>query len=201
MSARVSEDAVRSALTWARNYGEIESYSVVAPSGRRWKVVLAPTPVSGATDGITLLSGVVPGEMVLTSREALAFAYGCAVAGAKERRAEFAAREWGWGPPEGGVMNERRHVMWLCDRCGDHAEVEPGGLCEVCCEGTIQVVPMVPEALLRPIEDEVNRLRAVLTTAVGELAGWREKCSPVERDELVDDFVEAARAALAASSS
>jgi hypothetical protein len=98
MSARVSEDAVRSALTWARNYGEIESYEVVAKSGRRWKIVLSgPTPVSGSTDGITLLSGVVPGEIVLTSREALAFAYGCAVAGAKERRADFAARAWGWG--------------------------------------------------------------------------------------------------------
>lgn len=193
MSARVSEDAVRSALTWARNYGEIESYSVVASSGRRWKIVLAPTPVSGATDGITLLSGVVPGEMVLTSREALAFAYGCAVAGAKERRAEFAAREWGWDPPEGGVMSERQHVLWLCDRCGDHAEVEPGGQCEACCEGTIHVVPVVPEMIVRPIEDEANRLRAVLTTAVGELADWREACSAVERDELVDRFVEAAQ--------
>lgn len=198
MSARVSEDEVRSALTWARNYGEIESYSVVAPSGRRWKIVLAATPVSGARDGITLLSGVVPGEMVLTSREALAFAYGCAVAGAKERRAEFAAREWGWDPPEAGVT-ERRHVLWLCDRCGDHAEVEPGGRCEVCCEGTIQVVPVVAEAIVRPVTDEVNRLRAVLTTAVGKLAGWRDKRA-VERDELVDDFVEAARAALTASS-
>ena len=38
----------------------------------------------------------------------------------------------------------RVYKMWVCDHCGDNAEVEPGGLCEVCSEGTIQVVPMVP---------------------------------------------------------
>ena len=40
----------------------------------------------------------------------------------------------------------RSYVLWLCDACGDHAEVEPGGRCEVCEEGTIQVVPVVPAA-------------------------------------------------------
>lgn len=33
--------------------------------------------------------------------------------------------------------------LWICDNCGDHAEVEPGGRCEVCEEGTIQIVPVL----------------------------------------------------------
>jgi hypothetical protein len=98
---RVNEDDVRSALSWARNYGEIASYRSIASSGRRWRIVLpAVTTVSGAEPGDFLLGRpVVPIEMVLTSREALAFAYGCAAAGVRpESRASFAAREWGWDP-------------------------------------------------------------------------------------------------------
>jgi hypothetical protein len=86
MSARVSEDTVHSFLTWARNYGEIESFKIVADSGRRWKIVL-PEVWS---------ENMVPREFVLTSREALAFGYGLAVGGASERRSDFASREWGW---------------------------------------------------------------------------------------------------------
>jgi hypothetical protein len=37
---------------------------------------------------------------------------------------------------------------------------------------------------------------AVLETAVSELADWRDKGGDVMRDELVDDFIEAARAEL-----
>ncbi len=46
-------------------------------------------------------------------------------------------------------MSEARHVLWLCDHCGDNAECEPGDQCEVCCTGTIQVVPVVPVAAVR----------------------------------------------------
>jgi hypothetical protein len=36
----------------------------------------------------------------------------------------------------------------------------------------------------------------VLQTAVTELDGWRDKGSDVMRDELVDDFIAAAKAAI-----
>jgi len=100
VSARVSEDTVRSFLTWARNYGEIESFSSVADSGRRWKIVLPDEVWSNGPDptlgGFTPPENMVPREFVLTSREALAFGYGLAAAGVRECREDFASREWGW---------------------------------------------------------------------------------------------------------
>lgn len=41
------------------------------------------------------------------------------------------------------------YVLWICDHCGDAAECEPGDECEVCCEGTIRVVPVIPVATVR----------------------------------------------------
>lgn len=96
---RVSEDDVRGFLTWGRNYGEIESYRSIATRGRRWAVSLPAGRIvtaSGALPGWTE-TNLVPVEFVLTGREALAFGYGLAVAGAStETRQSFAAREWGW---------------------------------------------------------------------------------------------------------
>lgn len=37
-----------------------------------------------------------------------------------------------------------RYVLWLCDFCGDVAESDPDSRCEVCCKGTIRVVPVQP---------------------------------------------------------
>lgn len=100
LSLRVTDEHVRGFLVWARNYGEIESYERVANSGRKWRITLpAIATASGAeSDSITNYGQgrIVPASFVLTSREAVAFGYGLAVAGAREPRADFAAREWGW---------------------------------------------------------------------------------------------------------
>lgn len=96
---RVSDDDVRHWLTWARNYEEIESFANVAERGRKWKITLAePATADGAPLGGFMghrPETVVPEEVVLTSREALAFCMGCAAA----RRVESFTRkheEWGW---------------------------------------------------------------------------------------------------------
>lgn len=95
--ARISDDEVRRCLTWARNYGEIESFKMVRPSGRKWLVrTTEQTTISGQVLGWTERHAV-PSELVFTSREALAFGYGLAIAGAYHGgRQAFAAREWNW---------------------------------------------------------------------------------------------------------
>lgn len=98
---RVNDYNVERFLAWGRNYGEIESYEKIAASGRKWLVRLPAgrtfTVDGGEVTWLTGPAGIVPDELVLTSREALAFGYGLAVAGgsAKTRR-EFAVREWDW---------------------------------------------------------------------------------------------------------
>lgn len=98
-SGRVDDYEVDRYLVWARNYGEIESYERVAGKGRKWLIRLpavAPVTASGMEPGWSERS-IVPQEFVLTSREALAFGFGLAVAGARsETRAETARREWDW---------------------------------------------------------------------------------------------------------
>lgn len=103
---RVTEDMVRSALAWPRNYGEIHNFRSVMPRGRRWEIELpGEVSVSGSEAGFMthnimtgepLPQGVVPRVFVLTSREALAFSYGCAAGGVHDRT-EFAREKWGWG--------------------------------------------------------------------------------------------------------
>src|SRR3954468_4740989 len=99
---RVTDEMVRSFLTWGRNYGELDSFKCLPDArGRKWHIEI-PAAVNAATSDspVLLVSSpdrIVPAEFVLTNREALAFGYGLAVAGARtETRAEFAAREWGW---------------------------------------------------------------------------------------------------------
>jgi len=95
---RATDEMVRSALTWARNYEEIHSFDLIAAAGRKWRIRLPSSVVVGA--GLWLRPGrpqdAVPDELFLTNREALAFAYGCAVGGARHGRAEFAREKWGW---------------------------------------------------------------------------------------------------------
>lgn len=99
MSARVSEDQVRHFLIWGRNYGELRSYRSLPVRGRRWMITLPgdrPITASGMDPGL-IERNLVPVEFVLTSREALAFGYGLAIAGARdELRSAYAKREWGW---------------------------------------------------------------------------------------------------------
>jgi hypothetical protein len=85
----------------------------------------------------------------------------------------------------------RSYVLWLCDRCGDHAEVEPGGVCEVCEKGIVREVRVVPLA-------EVARLRATLLDAVVATCGSRVSHAPnpiytpqisVERVEMWRDVL------------
>jgi hypothetical protein len=99
MSARVDEDEIRHFLTWGRNYGELASYRSLPVPRRRWSITLPgerPITASGMDPGLIERS-VIPVEFVLTSREALAFGYGLAIAGAREEtRAVYATREWGW---------------------------------------------------------------------------------------------------------
>lgn len=100
---RVSDHTVERFLAWARNYGEIETWRRVATSGRKW-LIRMPEGRTFTVDGgdvglLTSSDGIVPDELVLTSREALAFGYGLAVAGGRgESRQDFAARERDWNP-------------------------------------------------------------------------------------------------------
>lgn len=100
---RVTDDLVHGFLVWARNYGEIESFERISERGRKWKIRLAAPVAAKGNDTPDILDRMfggakrwVPQEFVLTSREALTFGYGCAVAGQREARRDFAKREWGW---------------------------------------------------------------------------------------------------------
>lgn len=97
---RVRDRDVESFLTWARNYTEIDSYKKLPnTTGRKWLIEIPnvePVTASGSRPSWTE-GRVVPRSFVLTSREAIAFGYGLAIAGARpETRAVFAAREWNW---------------------------------------------------------------------------------------------------------
>lgn len=50
-------------------------------------------------------------------------------------------------------------------------------------QGPVEVVPA----------SRYDALRGVVATAIEELDGWRDKGSDVMRDELVDDFLAAAK--------
>jgi len=100
MSQQVTDYMVEGFLVWARNYKEIDEFVKVAERGRKWRIRLPlghpPITASGLPVGWTE-NRVVPTEIVLTNREALAFGFGLAVAGARtELRSDFATREWGW---------------------------------------------------------------------------------------------------------
>jgi hypothetical protein len=100
---RVTDDMVRHVLTWARNYKEIESYGLIAQSGRKWRIRLhQPVRVGARANVLDAILGIrpedeVPAEMVLTSREAFLFGYGCAVGVTMHGRDNFAREQWGWG--------------------------------------------------------------------------------------------------------
>ncbi|MCA1571008.1 MAG: hypothetical protein LC798_11945 [Chloroflexi bacterium] len=100
MSRRVTDEIVHRFLVWARNYEEIESFRKIAPSGRCWRIRIRPGVRADGMDRSVLddILGdddrVVPTEIVLTSREALVFGYGCAVAGASRHRDDWTQEDW-----------------------------------------------------------------------------------------------------------
>lgn len=64
----------------------------------------------------------------------------------------------------------KHYKLWICNRCGDNAECEPGELCEVCSEGTIRVVDVVPVERSR---DDPERWDAVVANAIeAEFRRW-----------------------------
>lgn len=93
---RATDEMVRDALIWARNYEEIESYRLVATRGRKWEVKLPSALVLGAGFFRGRPQDEVPAVLVPTNREALAFAYGCAAGGERGPR-QRKRDEWGWG--------------------------------------------------------------------------------------------------------
>jgi hypothetical protein len=96
---RIKDTDVERFLIWGRNYGEIESFKKLDAVGRKWVIKLPPGrtfTASGMNPGM-LERAIVPDEFVLTSREALTFGFGLAIAGGMSRtRDEHAKREWGW---------------------------------------------------------------------------------------------------------
>ena len=93
---RVTDEMVRSALTWARNYEEIVDFELIASAGRKWRVTLRDSVVIGS--GLWMRGEpqeAVPPVLIFTSREAMAFAYGCAVGGESKPRVER-RKEWSW---------------------------------------------------------------------------------------------------------
>lgn len=107
MSQRITHEQVRSYLQWARNYGEIIDFQKIAKSGRCWMIEVEPGIRPMATDSPTGRGGdllmdfggvdartVIPEVMVLTTREALLFGWGLAVAGLGKPRTEFGDDDW-----------------------------------------------------------------------------------------------------------
>jgi hypothetical protein len=106
MSSRVTDEQVRHALTWARNYGDVLGWKRIATRGPKWLVKLAQQGVtiehSGRIDAASLREmspfltpralDVVPSELALTNREVLLLLYGIA-AGAERPvpRADYRA--------------------------------------------------------------------------------------------------------------
>jgi hypothetical protein len=95
---RVTDEDVRHALAWARNYGDVEDYERIGARGAKWLVRLTLRDVSidhvGRLNEETL-SNVppllwprvidhVPAEMVLTNREVLLLVYGLAAGGERD---------------------------------------------------------------------------------------------------------------------
>ena len=92
----VTDVMVRSALSWARNYEEIVDFELIGSAGRKWRVTLRDSVVIGS--GLWMRGEpqeAVPPVLIFTSREAMAFAYGCAVGGESKPRVER-RKEWSW---------------------------------------------------------------------------------------------------------
>lgn len=101
---RVTDEMVRRWLRWARNYGEIESFERVKGG---WLVRCRQgIPRTGVEPLFGLREeDLVPSELLLRPKEALAFAYGLALGGNSRDRREWTQEDWaarsqGSPPPE-----------------------------------------------------------------------------------------------------
>jgi hypothetical protein len=118
---RVTDEMVRVWLTWARNAGEVAGFRIGKGKARRFKVrVPAGVTCNGQPfrpkDGMFDILGhtaedVVPGELMFTAREALAFGMGCATG----RAAALAGQhhDWlteDWTPEQRAAFEERREA-------------------------------------------------------------------------------------------
>lgn len=102
---RVTDEMVKRYLIWARNYGEIQSFSIAADSGRKWLIKLpegATVTASGMEPG-WIERSIVPDELMFTSREALAFGMGLALAGSRSEPRLAAQEKWGWRTESAGA--------------------------------------------------------------------------------------------------
>jgi hypothetical protein len=103
MSERVTDEMVVHALSWARNYGDVEKWrKIKRPKGERgpkWVVILAlsKTVSADGTGPITAQTleetpalllprsaDIIPRELALTNREVILFCYGLAAGGERE---------------------------------------------------------------------------------------------------------------------
>lgn len=103
--ARITHEMITGFLVWARNYEEIISWEDLGSKAgsKRWKIVVQPG-ITATGDDIEddpffsilgpNIDRIVPHELVLTSREALVFGYGLAVAGLCRSRKEWTHEEW-----------------------------------------------------------------------------------------------------------
>lgn len=93
--SRVTDEMVDDFLAWARNFEEIISYRKITKSGRKWLIKIRPGVFAASHMTLFLRpDNVVPEELVLTSREALVFGYGIAVAGECRSRHDWTQEDW-----------------------------------------------------------------------------------------------------------
>jgi hypothetical protein len=130
VSGRVTDTTITDWLVWARNFGEVVAYRVGSGRARRFRVRVTPgitrngaplRPKGGLLDffGHTE-EDVVPAELMLTAREALVFAYGCAV-GRAAALADGEQEEWrvameeAWTPEARAAFHNRREAAREAD--------------------------------------------------------------------------------------
>lgn len=113
MSNRVTDDQAVHMMTWARHYGDIESWKRIGKSGAKWlvKFTFKGTLSSEASGPIKqedfqtwadFMLGprqqdLVPNEMVLTNREVMLLCYGLAIGGERKLSRHLYREAWDRG--------------------------------------------------------------------------------------------------------
>lgn len=123
---RVTDEMVRGWLAWARNYEEVIAYRVGSGAGRRFRVRVTPgvtrdgapyRPKQGMLDILGHnAEDVVPAELMLTARETLVFAMGCATGRASALAGAKRWHEEDWTPEEQAAFAGRREDVREADR-------------------------------------------------------------------------------------
>lgn len=108
---RITDEQVIHSLTWARNYGDVESWKRIAKSGPKWLVRFSfpepmtfdyHGPMSPFESNTNFLMAprpedIIPREMVLTNREALLVCYGLAIGGERPEARSVYRKYWSQG--------------------------------------------------------------------------------------------------------